>query len=312
MKIYPVRFSENIYAGNQGSFVQKNNYAAGSDIFLKNNFKIEEKILKDAYLGNADVKVQRYLNEPQNIKRLFDDPIFVKASVSALRKSLVEKLKEANDDNEKETLIFLISLLGEEEKHLDLSIKALKKDKRVRNKISSQSFQPAFGIANPFNYGFFIKPDTREKRAEAIVNRRASLAAAESAILLQAGPAIETSALTLNTIKMCHEICDTYQMSGGAVSSLVAQLTGSFAGKTLANFVLDKFPGLGNLANATITYTLHEITGRAIITWCKENYKNQDIKDWDAAARTLRFAAPFILSGKLPSSLDDGGETDVW
>ena len=183
--------------------------------------------------------------------------------------------------------------------------------KNIKYAYTLPILQPSFGSI--FNYGFFNKPKTRKQKAEALVNRYATATAAESALLLHvATPEIETGALTATTIKMCHHICKTYEMSGGAITALAAQVSGQLAGKAMANYgknlILKLIPDAGNAINATTTYAIHEMQGRAIIEWCEKNYRNKEVADWDKLANGFRLFKFFCSMGPNPADVlgEDG------
>ncbi len=280
-------------------FISKNTrYKHNSNTEYKSSKQAIKEKLKNANIlycmySGIDVGIpSKILNDKKFMTQLYNDTAFMKASVKALLAITEEKLQDNSlDTKDKNELKIMYTLFLTQLAMFDDSKDVFITNSKQWLTAKLQTKQPAF--CSIFNYGIFNKPKTRRQKAEAIVNRHASKAAAESAILLQISTAIETVALTENTYKMCRRICETYEMPGTAITALLAQLSGAMAGKTAASWATKWFPGAGNAANATITYALHQIQGRAIISWCEANYKNSNITDWDTLARGInlfRFA----------------------
>jgi len=89
-----------------------------------------------------------------------------------------------------------------------------------------------------------------------------------------------------------------YEMPGKAITCLFAVSRGALLGKFLAELAPVVFSGVGNVANAAITYSLHQIQGRMIIDWCEKNYNNPNVLAMDIAACGISLAkAP---AGDIP------------
>ncbi len=268
------------------------------------NLKNEE-VLYDIYSNNYNKISQRVLYNETMMEEIYQDKEFLDASNKALRKAILDKLDNDDlDENDRYELSFLYEVLknGQTDNVKEDSCK----DNLNIVKFNKPNAQRQLAFGTIFNYGFFNKPKTRRQKAEAIVNRMATAAAAESALLLQVSTTAETAALTATTISMCHKICATYQMPGGAVSALISQVTGAMAGKTLASWATKWFPGVENLANATITYSLHQAQGRAIIEWCERHFDDPDTEAWDVAAKGIRLFDTVAKMG--PNPVDVLGE----
>lgn len=79
-------------------------------------------------------------------------------------------------------------------------------------------------------------------------------------------PLIEVGALTAITMKMCREIAKIYGYESlGGISTFFGVLVGAAMGVKLAASTLDMIPGIGAGANAIATFTLHSVTGIALI-----------------------------------------------
>jgi uncharacterized protein (DUF697 family) len=79
-------------------------------------------------------------------------------------------------------------------------------------------------------------------------------------------PAIEVGALTAVTMAMCKKIAQIYGYESlGGISKFFGVLVGAAMGVKLAASTLDVIPGLGAGANAIATFTLHGVTGIALI-----------------------------------------------
>jgi uncharacterized protein (DUF697 family) len=79
-------------------------------------------------------------------------------------------------------------------------------------------------------------------------------------------PAVEVGLLTAVTIGMCNKIARIYgyeSLSG--ISTFIGVLVGAANGVKLATSTLDLIPGIGAGANAIATFTLHTVTGIALI-----------------------------------------------
>lgn len=70
---------------------------------------------------------------------------------------------------------------------------------------------------------------------------------------------------------MCKKVFNIYGCSGGYVAAIGAASAGSVLGTNLATKALAVMPGAGNAINATITYSLHQLEGRALIEFLEEN-----------------------------------------
>ena len=103
-----------------------------------------------------------------------------------------------------------------------------------------------------------------KKRAEICVNRYASSAAATAGLLANTGIG-DAAALTIITKNMCKKIFEIYDCTGGATTSIGLILAGKNLGVNLATKGAAMIPGAGNAINASITYTLHQLEGRALI-----------------------------------------------
>ena len=335
MKINEIQTNYSYYFGND---IEKNilhfeknknsyknhdriNYKHNGDVYhfsntnsFAENYMKNESVLYNLYSGEADSISSRIIKNEKFMQKLYKDEDFMKASVSALKKTIEDKLADTSlNERDLKELKTLHNILAIQEESQTINQSSLPKnsiqnytDNNIISINCSKHRQPQLSFGTILNYGFFNKPKSRKQKAEAIVNRCATLAAAESAALLQISTTAETAALTATTIKMCREICKTYQMPGGAVTALVSQITGSMAGKTLASWATKWFPGVGNAANATITYSLHQAQGRAIIIWCENNYDKPEIANWDMLARGLNlFAAADKATPNPVDTLED-------
>jgi len=175
---------------------------ASSDTIKLNNIKPllyeklkNEDVLYDLYSGNKTSIPQEVLNNEQFMGDLYQDTDFMKASNSALKRAVADKLQNEQltkeDKNELETMYEILSIQEELYNNpensftngIETSNKNFIKNNKNVNTVQYNNFQPAFG--HILNYGFIKKPKTRREKAEAIVNRCASAAAAESAVLLK-------------------------------------------------------------------------------------------------------------------------------
>jgi len=272
--------------------------------FLKN-----EDVLYKLYLGEKNPLFDNYLKDEEFLNELYQDPEFMQASVGALYRAADEKIKDNSlNESGKKALIVIKNILLTQKRLFsepdNSFLSGLKNNpaagaKKRKNSayFAPNELQLAFGSI--FNYGFLNKPKSRRKRAEAIVNRYATTAAAQSGAMLWAGSKIrllgilksaEPFALSDTTRRMCKDVCAAYEMPGYVVTNILAQMSGAAIGEFLAGLAPVFFPGAGNIANAAITYSLHQIQGRAIINWCEKNYNNPDIKNWDELAAGLRSA----------------------
>lgn len=309
-------FKMNYANFNSCDIFQKNLRA--EELKLKQQLK-DEELLYEIFTNQETNFPTEVLNDPSFVKELFYDVDYMKASNKAFKRIIEDRLQDENlplDSKDRSELAVLYSLFSWQEEmfndprnSFEVGLENLKSEAKNKRHLElyNKPLQPAF--CSIFNYGFINKPKTRKQKAEAIVNRAATKAAGESAVFLQFSTALETALLTKTTVKMCHDICNTYQMPGGTTSALLAELSGAFAGKTLASLATKWFPGVGNVANATITYSLHQATGRAIIKWCEKNYNNPDIKDLDNVAKGVRIFR--FLESITPNPVEVLGDLDL-
>ncbi len=110
----------------------------------------------------------------------------------------------------------------------------------------------------------------RTTRAHIIIHGFAVAAAATSAVsslIPFIGPlAGDTIALTALTIGMTVMLADLFEkkLEEGALTSFAAVIVGMTIGTALGKGLLSLLPGIGSVANAAATFTLHEATGWGI------------------------------------------------
>ncbi len=152
--------------------------------------------------------------------------------------------------------------------------------KSLNNSITNVSVQNSKEISfkSVFNFSH-VRGESLKKRAEVSVNRYASSAAATAAALANTGFG-DAAALTIITKNMCKKIFEIYDCTGGTITAVGAVLAGKNLGINLLTKGATIVPGAGNALNATITYTLHQLEGRALIELL-ENFAD-DIPDMSA------------------------------
>ena len=120
--------------------------------------------------------------------------------------------------------------------------------------------------------------NNRKEKATEIIRNTATAAAVTSAALAQ-GAIIgaDIPALTALHIDMIRSLAELFNL-GLNDEDLLARLgtlSGVSMGATSAKALLGWFPGVGNLANATITFTHTEALGWAAYKYFEESIKSE-------------------------------------
>lgn len=116
---------------------------------------------------------------------------------------------------------------------------------------------------------FHDSGNSLKQKAEVVVNRYSSSAAATAGVLANTGIG-DTLALTLITKNMCKKVFKIYDCDGGYVAAISAAAAGAVLGTNLLTKAATVWPGAGNALNATITYSLHQVEGRALIEFLED------------------------------------------
>ncbi len=218
---------------------------------------------------------QRILMDKESCNKLFQDKEVLRASQEALLELNNKKIAEALRNNDSETikqLELVNALLSKGLEDNNLSIQ----NTQVKN--NNVSFGSIFNLFNDGNQNL-------KQRAEVIVNRYASSAAATAGLLANTGIG-DTAALTVITKNMCKKVFRIYGCNGGYTAAITAVSVGAVVGTNLAAKGATVWPGAGNAINATITYTLHQLEGRALIEFLEENADSLDgLSDVDAVSK---------------------------
>ena len=143
----------------------------------------------------------------------------------------------------------------------------------------------------------------------------AVIGAASAAAALAQEPGSDTAALTAITIAMTAKLCKNYGINGASTffTSSATCATGYVAGINLATKALTIWPGLGNAANAAITFGLHEATGWALVALCEDLVKKGALDENKKATKELVFdatmQAPYtVLAAYLDDKLQNGAD----
>jgi uncharacterized protein (DUF697 family) len=124
-------------------------------------------------------------------------------------------------------------------------------------------------------------------KALLVVQTAATTAAGTAAALAQA-PGADEVALTAVTTGMAWGIAKIYDMkaTGEGVAAFIAVAFGATFGTRLATKLISWFPLIGNAANATSTFMLHQFTGFALIGFCElchQEGKQPDISEFNSS-----------------------------
>ncbi len=218
---------------------------------------------------NKDKKLKAYtqiFNNPELITELFQNKKILKASLLGLSKCVNEQLLDKkNSPKDIENLCLIKSVL-------DYNASLLN-----HNNITSI---PSFGKI----WHFFTDITNPKDKAEIIVNRWSLSAATTAAALANTGIG-DKIALTYITKEMCKRVFKTYNLNGGYTAAITGVSVGAILGTHAAASVLTVWPAVGNAANATISYSLHQLTGRACIEFCEANKNNPHMSNIDAISK---------------------------
>lgn len=127
-----------------------------------------------------------------------------------------------------------------------------------------------------------------------IIHGHASGAAASAGLLAQV-PGGDEAALTAITSSMIGSLCANYRvLTAGVLISYLGILSGSLLGKMGASYLYRWVPGLGNLVNAGVTFSVHQLQGWLVVALLERgilsraDFKKADVKDLKEEARRMR------------------------
>lgn len=256
------------------------------------NFKNKDFFI-NLYTGNRNdlenfEKYENVLANKEFCERLFQDNDVLKASQKALLEINYKKIEEAKNNNDLETI-----------KDLEILNKLL--EKNTKNAPQSPANSNYLTFKGLFDF-FHTNGEPLKKQAEITVNRYASSAAAAAAALANTGIG-DSAALTIITKNMCKKIFKIYNCYGGYTAAIGAASAGAVAGTLLLSKATTIWPGAGNALNATITYSLHQLEGRALIEFLEESSDNlSGMSDVDAImkyAYKIKLQLAFIENDKV-------------
>ena len=120
-----------------------------------------------------------------------------------------------------------------------------------------------------------------------VVQGAATTAAGTAAALAQA-PGADEVALTAVTTGMAWGIARIYdtKATGEGIAAFLAIAFGATFGTRLATKLISWFPVIGNAANATSTFILHQLIGFALIGFCElcqREGRQPNISDFDGS-----------------------------
>lgn len=119
----------------------------------------------------------------------------------------------------------------------------------------------------------------RMRRNKWIIHGTATTAAGAAAVLAQT-PGADEATLTALTTGMAAGLCLNYNNAPlSAFAPIASQILGKLAGEAALKFVIKWIHGVGNAANAAITFSLHEATGWALVAALEKYEKDGTIND---------------------------------
>lgn len=248
------------------------------DIIPYRNKEFFIKLYSGANDDSADFKkYEKILADKNTCNKIFQDKEVLQASQEALLEINSKKIAEANEHGDNKT--------AKELEALNVLIsKNLESNKQNSSQNSNESQKQNVSFKSIFNF-FHNNNETLKQKAEVIVNRYASSAAATAGALANTGFG-DTLALTLITKNMCKGIFKTYDCEGGYIAAITGASVGAVAGTNLLTKAATIWPGAGNALDATITYSLHQLEGRALIEFLEEYADDLDgMEDADIAAK---------------------------
>ena len=137
-----------------------------------------------------------------------------------------------------------------------------------------------------YSLGFFSKTKLIEDDARRIfacqsIIYGATMLATGSAALLANTMIGDTIVLTTITGSMCTRLGGCYGLSINSIKQLKANalsiMGGKLVGTLAASVAVKAIPGVGNTANAVITYALHELCGQVYAAYLEKAYQNGNI-----------------------------------
>lgn len=241
----------------------------------------DKEFFKNLYSGTNSQdkninKYQKLLEDKTLCDKIFQDKEVLQASQEALMEINTQKIIEAKMNGSTEDINSLEALDTLLRQNLDKG--------KINNNVSLPNGGQNVNFKSIFNL-FHNNNETLKQKAEIVVNRYASSAAATAATLANTGIG-DTIALTLITKNMCKKIFKIYDCNGGYIAAITGASVGAVAGTNLLAKGATIWPGAGNALNATITYSLHQLEGRALIEFLEEcGDELVGMKDADALAK---------------------------
>lgn len=119
-------------------------------------------------------------------------------------------------------------------------------------------------------------------KSNKIIIHGCALTAATTAAALAQTPGGDEAALTALTLGMTAKLCSNYKDASISIfAPLAAQILGKLLGETAAKYAIKWIPGVGNAANAAITFSLHETTGWALVAALEKFEKEGSVAKGD-------------------------------
>lgn len=240
-------------------------------------------------------KYQKLLEDKTLCDKIFQDKEVLQASQEALMEINAQKIIEAK-----------MSGNAENAKSLEALDTLLRQNLDKNNNVSLPNSKQNVNFKSIFNF-FHNDSETLKQKAEIVVNRYASSAAATAATLANTGVG-DTIALTLITKNMCKKIFKIYNCDGGYIAAITGASVGAVAGTNLLAKGATIWPGAGNALNATITYSLHQLEGRALIEFLEQYGEELDgMEEADVLAKysyKIKSGLNFIENEKVREILE--------
>lgn len=219
---------------------------------------------------------QKGINKPNvqslNVRNL-DDSKDESCLLEQISVSLDLALKNAeNEINDSDKKIYSIS----EVKNMHIAKMILKIGKKSIDDLLIEKYKNNSQILFA---GTESENKKRMRKNKWIIHGVATTAAGTAAALAQT-PVGDEAALTGLTTGMAAALCLNYDNASlGAFAPIASQILGKLVGEAALKYVIKWVPGVGNVANAAITFSLHETTGWALVAALEKYEKDGTISD---------------------------------
>lgn len=268
------------------------NFSANSDDPLINNItkelknqSVANKVIDTEYKTDDPkiLTIRESLNDPSVAMQVYQDKDVMNSLTRASIKLVDKQLLKTKDKEQAEKLTFVKFILS-------AGLEAVEKSEAEKKSgafSSEEDKNLSFGAKGIWRVCTYWGGKNRKERVDNIINRNATAASAAAGALAQTVVG-DKAALTVITTRMCKNISKEHGLNGLATGSGIIGCAVGFAiGAQAAATAITVLPGAGNAINASIAYTLHQVTGRSLNAIYSTPSIKSDLKTLNDTAKMM-------------------------